>query len=97
MLAIWLVYRIQLKITKDNNVSEKSRVTRKNRLCSQLNAADKYDTMGPLKLLRHLVVMVVVIIIIIIIIIIYYYFFFYRKGEEKFFFSSKHFPIYKKA
>ena len=26
---------------KDNNVSEKSRVTRKNGLCSQLNAADK--------------------------------------------------------
>ena len=34
-------YRIQLWITKDNNVSQKSRVTRKNGLCSQLNAADK--------------------------------------------------------
>ena len=41
MLAISPVYRIQLWITKDNNVSEKSRVTRKNGLCSQLNAADK--------------------------------------------------------
>ena len=40
-------------ITKDNNISEKSRVTRKNCLCSQLNAEDKLDTMGPLKLLRH--------------------------------------------
>ena len=39
--AIWPVYRIQLWITKDNNVSEKNRVTRKKSLCSQLNAADK--------------------------------------------------------
>ena len=28
-------------ITKDNNISEKSRVTSKNGLCSQLNAAKK--------------------------------------------------------
>ena len=46
MLAFWPVYRIQLWFTKDNNVSEKSRVTRKNGLCSQLNAADKQDTMA---------------------------------------------------
>ena len=41
MLAILPVYRIQLWITKENNVSEKSRVTRKNGLCSQLNVAEK--------------------------------------------------------
>ena len=40
--------------TKDNNISDKSRATGKNGLCSQLNAAEKSDTMGPLKLLRHL-------------------------------------------
>ena len=64
MLVFWPVYRIQLwtcfnkrslfTITKDNNISDKSRATIKNGLCSQLNAAEKYDTMGPLKLLRHL-------------------------------------------
>ena len=54
MLAIWPVFGIQLWITNDNNVSEKSRDTRKNCLCSQLNAADEKYTMGPLKLLRHL-------------------------------------------
>ena len=78
MLAILPVYRIQLWITKDNNVSEKSRVTRKNGLCSQLNAADKYETMGPLKLLRHLVV--------ILLLLFFYYFFFYRKRKAKIFF-----------
>ena len=41
-------------ITKDNNISDKRRATRKNGLCSQLNAAEKSDTMGPLKLLRRL-------------------------------------------
>ena len=45
-------------ITKDNNVCEKSRVTRKNGLCSQLNAAEKLDTMVPLKLLRHLEIII---------------------------------------
>ena len=62
MLTIWPVYRIQLWITKDNNVSEKSRVTRKNGLCSQLNAADK-DTMGLLTLLRHLVVILLLVLL----------------------------------
>ena len=37
----WPVFGIQLWITNDNNVSEKSRVTRNNGLYSQLNAADK--------------------------------------------------------
>ena len=60
MLAISPVYRIQLWITTDNNVSEKSRVTRKSGLCSQLNAADK-DTMGLLTLLRHLVVILLLV------------------------------------
>ena len=41
-------------ITKDNNISDKSRVTRKNGLCWQLDAAEKQDIMGPLKLLKHL-------------------------------------------
>ena len=38
---------------------EKSPVTRKNGLCSQLNAAEKYHTMGPMKLLRHLEVIII--------------------------------------
>ena len=75
-------YRIQLWITKDNNISQKSRVTRKNGLCSQLHAADKEDTMGPLKLLRHLAVILLLLLS------------FYRKGKEKIYFLQQHFPIY---
>ena len=52
--ALDLFKRSLFTIMKDNNISDKSRATRKNGLCSQLNAAEKYDTMGPLKLLRHL-------------------------------------------
>ena len=36
-----LFKRSLFMITKDNKISEKSRVTRKNGLCSQLNAAEK--------------------------------------------------------
>ena len=74
-------YRIQRWITKDNNVSQKNRVTRKNGLCSQLNAADKQDTMGPWKLLRHLVVILLLLLS------------FYRKGKGKIFFLQQHFPV----
>ena len=58
MLAFWPVYRINLwtcfshHSSKKNNVSKIRQVTRKNGLCSQLNAAEKYDTLGPLKSLR---------------------------------------------
>ena len=82
MLAIWPVFGIQLRITKDNNVSEKSRVTRKNGLCSQLNAADKYDTMGPF--VRHLVVILP-------------FFFFTEKVKKKYFFSSSTFQLVKEG
>ena len=86
MLAISPVYGIQLWITKDYNVSEKSRVTRTNGLCSQLNAADKWDTMGPLKLLRHLVELFYC-----------YCYFFTEKVKQKYFFSSNTFQFIKKA
>ena len=36
-----LFKRSVFTITKDNNISYKSRATRKNGLCSQLNAAEK--------------------------------------------------------
>ena len=36
-----LFKRSLFMITKDNDISEKSRVTRKNGLCSQLSAAEK--------------------------------------------------------
>ena len=53
-----LFKRLFFTITKDNNISEKSRVTRKpDGLCSQLNAVEKWNTMGPLKLLRDLEVL----------------------------------------
>ena len=39
--ALDLFKRSLFKITKDNNISDKSRVTRKNGLCWQLNAAEK--------------------------------------------------------
>ena len=52
--ALDLFERSLFTITKDNNISDKSWATRKNGLCWQLNAAEKKDTMGPLKLLRHL-------------------------------------------
>ena len=68
--------------SKDNNIFDESRVTRKNGLCSQLNAADKYDTMGPLKLFRHLEVIL---------------FFFYRKDKAKLCFLQQDFLIYKKS
>ena len=64
-------------ITKDNNISEKSRVTRKNCLCSQLNAEEKLDTMGPLKLLRHLEVII--------------FYFIFTENWEIYVFSSKTF------
>ena len=52
--AVYLIQLWTLPITKDNNIFDESRVTRKNDLCSQLIAAERLDTMGPLKLLRHL-------------------------------------------
>ena len=52
--ALDLFKRSLFTITKDNNISDKSRATRKNGLCPQLNAAEKFDAMGPLKLLGHL-------------------------------------------
>ena len=67
-------------MTKDNNIFDESQVTRKNGLCSQLNAAEKWDTMGPLKLLRHLEVILL---------------FFYRKDKAKLCFLQQDFLLYK--
>ena len=69
-------------LTKDNNIFDESRVTRRNGLCSQLNAAEKKDTMGPLKLLRHLEVI---------------FYFFYWKDKPKLCFLKQDFLIYKKS
>ena len=65
-------WRSLFTITKDNNIFEKSPVTRKNGLCSQLNAAEKYHTMDPMKLLRHLDVIIIII----------YFFFFTEKMKQ---------------
>ena len=78
-----LFKRSLFTITRDNHVFEKSRVTKKNGLCLQLNAAAKWDTMGPLKLLRHLEV-------------IYLNFFFYRNDKAKLCFLQQDFLIYEK-
>ena len=69
--------------TLDNNVSENSSVTRKNCLCSKLNAADKKDTMGPLKLdtCRYFLIL---------------FYFFIEKVRQKYFFSSNTFQFIKK-
>ena len=40
--ALDLFERSLFTITKDNNISDKSRVTRKNGLCWQLNTAEKW-------------------------------------------------------
>ena len=73
--ALDLFKRSLFTITKDNNISDKSRATRKNGLCSQLNAAEKYDTMGPLKFLDTWKLL--------------HYYFFSRKDKQNYVFSRK--------